>query len=160
MREALRRLWLRRTERERSALYAGAAFIALAIAYAYSWLPVVRERDRLLERVPELRITAQEMNLQAQNLERLRNAARPAARDLKMTIELAVAASGMVLAQSAVTRKSAERVHVAVSSVHVRQWLDCIARLQSSQAVRLESGRILLDERDRVKVEAIFVRLR
>jgi hypothetical protein len=55
MKEALKAFWERRTEGDRSAIAAAVILLSLAIAYAYAWLPVTRERDRLLVRVPELR---------------------------------------------------------------------------------------------------------
>lgn len=151
--------WQQRSGRERSAIGAGALLLSLAIAYAYLWLPVSQERERLLERVPELRIAARDMEHHARELERLRSAARRADRDLKSAIEEAGAASGIALAPGAITQQGADRARVSISAVRLSQWLRCIARLQSAHSTALVSTRIIaLGDGDRVRIEAVLVR--
>jgi len=159
MKEALKAFWGNRSEHDRAAICASAILIALAIAYAYVWLPVTRERDRLLVRMPELRAEVQAMERDAGELDRLRSGARPAARDLKAAIEQAAATSGVALAQGGVEQQSAEHVRVLVLSARAAEAFTFVARLQSAQRVRLENLRMTpLADGDRVKLEAVFAR--
>ena len=159
MREAIRAFWQQRSGRERSILGAGALLLLIAMAYAYLWLPVSRERERLLGRVPELRIAVQDMEHHTRELERLRSAARPADRDLKSAIEEAGAASGIAVAPGAVTQQGADQARVSISAVRASQWLRCIARLQSAHSTALVSTRMIsLGDGDRVRIEAVFAR--
>jgi len=159
MKEALRTFWENRSERDRTAIGAAAILIALAIVYAYVWLPVTRERDRLLVRIPELRAEAQAMESDAGALDRLGSGARPGARDLKTAIEQAAATSRIALSQGGIEQQGAQRVRVLIASVRAAEAFTFVARLQSAQSVLLENLRMTsLADGDRVKLEAVFSR--
>ena len=157
MNAALRRFWDEPTERERAALSAGAALIALAIAYAYVWLPVTRERDRLMTTVPQLREVAQIIERDAQELDRLKVATRPAVRDIKVALEQAATASGLRQALTEINSLGVDRARVVIPSMRRADWFSWVARLQSEHGVGLENVRaVALGGSDAVKVEAVF----
>jgi len=156
MSDVLRRLWAERAERERTSIGSALVLIALAIAYAYAWLPVTRELDRLLVRVPELRAEAQAMDHDIREVQRLKAAARRGG-ELKAAIEQAAAARGIALSPSEIVRQGAEDVRIRIASVRASQLFAWIGQLQSSGVGRLESARLIsLGDSDRVDVEAIF----
>ena len=161
MTEALKTFWRDRSERERNVIGAGAFLLALASAYAYAWLPVTRERDRLLASVPQLRDAAQAMERDAEELDRLKAATRPAPRDIKAAIEQSAAVSGLRPAIAEVAPLGADRARVVIQSVRGADWFSWVARLQTEPSVRLESARVAaLGGGDAVKVEAVFAATR
>jgi len=154
--EALKRLWTERTPGEQATLWIASALLAFGLAYAYLWLPVTRERDRLLVRVPELRGEVQGMDRDARELERLRGALRRT-HDLRTTIEQAAAAAGIQAAPGWVSPQGADRVRVTIPAARPEQAFTWAARTQSAGGVRLESIRVTrLGESDRVRVETVF----
>ena len=155
MNEALKAFWENRTQRDRTAIGAAAILVALAIAYAYAWLPVTRERDRLLVRVPELRVAAQAMERDVRELERLKTSARPTT-GLKTAIQQAVDASRIPAAE--IVQQDSASARVAIPSARAEQALTWVARLQSAPGVRLETIRVSsLGTGDRVRIEAVLV---
>jgi len=154
MKEALKAFWENRTGGDRTAIGAAVILIALAIAYAYVWLPVTRERDRLLVRVPELRAEAQAMEGDARELERLQAITRPTV-GLRTAIRQAADASGIPAAD--IVQKDSAGKRVAISSARAEQALRWVARLQLTHGVRLENLRITtLGDGDQVRIEAVF----
>ena len=156
MKAALRTFWENRPEGDRSAIAVAVILIALAIGYAYVWLPVTRERDRLVVRVPELRADALAMERDARELERLKVMAQPAV-GLRAAIEQAAASSQIPAGGVAIVQQDSASVRVAIASAHAEQALTWIARLQSAAGVRLESIRVSsLGDGDRVRIEAVL----
>ena len=161
MNKALKAFWENRTQRDRTAIGAAAVLVALAIAYAYVWLPVTRERDRLLVRVPELRAEAQALESDARELERLKGISRKSPLDLNAAIEQTAVASGITSPLGEVTAQAMSRARVVIPSVRTAQAFAWIAKLQSAHGVRLESLRLTsLGDGERTRIEAIFAATR
>ena len=156
MKEALKAFWENRTQRDRTAIGAAAILIALAIAYAYVWLPVTRERDRLLARLPELRAEAERMARDVRELEHLKGSRGPAPPELKGAIEQAVAASGIAAAPGAITQQNHE-VRISLPSVPAALAWPLIARLQAERGVRVQSARLTTLGGERLNLEAVLV---
>jgi general secretion pathway protein M len=149
--------WENRTERDRAAIRAAAILIALAIAYAYVWLPVTRERDRLLVRLPELRAEARAMEIDMRELDSLKTVAQPAVA-LRTAIQKAAEASRLPAGAAEIVQQGPATARVAIASARAEQALTWVARLQSVPGVRLESMRLIsLGDGDRVNVEAVLV---
>ena len=157
MKEALKALWENRTQRDRTAIGAAAILIALAIAYAYVWLPVTRERDRLLARLPELRAQAEGMARDVRELEHLRGSRGAAPPELKGAIEQAVAASGIATGPGAITQQNTHEVRISLPSVPAAVAWPLIARLQAERGVRLQSARLTTLGGERLNLEAVLV---
>jgi type II secretory pathway component PulM len=154
----MKAFWENRTERDRTAIGVAAILSALAIAYAYVWLPVTRERDRLLVRVPELRAEARALESDAAELQRLKGIARKPPLDLNAAIEQAAVASG-ITARSGDISQHGESARVSIASAQAARGFSFVARLQSAHGVRLNHLRMTpLSDGDRVKLEAVFVR--
>jgi type II secretory pathway component PulM len=156
MSEALRQLWAERTEREQAVIRSATALLALGLAYAYLWLPVTRERDRLLERVAELRAEAHVMERDALELPRLRSI-RPASVGLRAAILEASAASQLPETALEIFQPESGTIRVVVASSPSQQALAWVARMQSAAGVRIESVRLTsLGNAEGVKTEALL----
>jgi len=153
--ESLIRMWGERTKRESVVIALALILLALALAFAYAWLPVTRERDRLLVRIPELRAEATAMERDARELEKLQTAA-PASIGMRAAIQNASVASRLPDAAFDIVQQDPARVRVAVGSARAEQAFTWVARLQSTAGIRIEHIRVTsLDEGDRVKVQAV-----
>jgi type II secretory pathway component PulM len=154
MNESLQVFWRERSARERALICVAAAAIAVGIAFSYLWLPVTRERGRLVIRVAELRAQAQAMNRDVHELERLRAAARTAP-ELKSAIQKLGPATTSTPPEIVLQDPATARVTIA--SLQADQALTWFARLQSESGARLESARMTaLGSQEYVKVEAIW----
>jgi len=156
--EALRQFFRNRTEHERIALCAGATVIALAIVYAYVWLPVTRQHDRLLASVPQLRAAAQDMKRDASELARLKTLARKPPPDLKAAIEQTAVANGITLPPGSMGLQGATSARVMIPSAPAAQAFAFIAQLQSAHGLKADRLRMTVLADGRVSLEAIFAR--
>jgi type II secretory pathway component PulM len=76
MLERWREWWQGRNTRERALIAAGGPALVVALLWAYVWAPLEADRLRLAAALPTLRVQAQQLALQATDVERLRAAAR------------------------------------------------------------------------------------
>ena len=75
MRERWREWWQARNTRERALIAGGGGALAVALLWAYVWVPLEADRFRLTATLPTLRTQAQQLALQAGEVERLRASA-------------------------------------------------------------------------------------
>ena len=140
MKDALARHWAERTPRERWILIGGAVVLALAILYAYVWLPVARERERLLNALPALRAQANEMRAAALEIQRLR--AAPAAAspitDLKAMLAGLATQRRAIRTAPQMSTEANGRVRVAFASITEKEWQGWIAAA-AERGVRIEA---------------------
>lgn len=152
-------VWRARAPRERLVLAGGAALLVLALAYAYAWLPMQRELAQLREALPQLRVQAEQMQRDAEEVARLR--ARPAASlrggSVAAAVEQRAAASGLREQIETITPQDAGRVRVVLPRVGFDAWLAWIGDLRAAHGVRVESARIESSgEAGMVRVEAVL----
>ena len=154
MSEALKASWADRTGRERAVITFASILGVLTLAYAYIWLPVSRERDRLVVRVPELRAQAQAMESDARELPKLK--ALPSV-ELRTAIQQANAASRIPDTAVEVAQRDSTKVRIALAFPKSDDAFVWLARLQGVPGVRLESIRLVSTAGgDRVRVEAVL----
>ena len=154
MSKALKAFWADRTRRERAVIAFASIAGALALAYAYIWLPVSRERDRLLVRVPELRAAAQAMERDVREMTKLK--VLPSV-EPRTAIQQANAASGIPDSAVDVVRRDSTNVRIALAFPRSDDAFVWLARLQGAAGVRLESIRLVSTAGgDRVRVEAVL----
>ena len=157
MSEAISRFLMARSERERMLVVVASILLGLALTYAYIWLPVSHERDRLLVRVSESQAESLAMEQAAQELAQLR-AIPPQPTGLKGAIEQAISESLAARAPE-IAQYEPTRVRISIASATTSQAFDSVARLQALPGVRVESVRLAsLGDGDRVKIEAVFVK--
>jgi type II secretory pathway component PulM len=159
MTEGLKRLWQSRAPRERAAIVAGAAVVAIVL-YVWLVLSADRARSRLDASVTVLRAQAARLEQHAAEYERLR--ARPPATvsttDLRALVEAQAGAAGLSRAVQRIDTPDASQAQVVLGAVAFADWLDWVAALRSQQ-IRLAACRIeALSAPGMVNVTATLVR--
>jgi general secretion pathway protein M len=159
MKKQLIQFWRSRAPRERVVLAGGSALLALALGFAYGWLPMQRDAAQLRKALPQLRTQAQQLQQDAEEAKRLK--ARPVlAREggsLAAVIEQRATAGGLREQIGSITPQDAGRVRVALPEVAFDAWIGWLGELQASHGVRVESTRIDAgEEPGMVKVEAVL----
>ena len=160
MRDAWQRYWSARSPRERRLIASGAGFLAVAFLYAYLWLPLARDRERLMSDLPRLRAQAQQMRSDAAAITgtRARTSLRPqsASGDLKTALAAFSAAQKNRPAPQVVAEGDA-RTRVTFAAVRADEWITLIGALALEQRMRVESARIeVLDEPGMIKASAVL----
>jgi len=159
MRKRLHEWWQARAPRERAVLAALGVLLA-ALLYAWWVHSAAGARAQLGTRVAELRAQAAQVDLQAQEIDRLR-AAPPAAAsraDLGALLQAEVEAEGLSDALTRIDVVDVAQVQVTFGAVPFAAWLHWVAKLQA-QHVRLDSMRIeALSTPGLVSVSATFAR--
>ena len=154
MSETLRRWWTERVWREQATIWVASVVFVLGFTYAYVWQPVSRERDRLLIRIPELRVEAQAMERDARELDRLIQLSHNTV-NLRAVVENAAGVASLApLVQ--IVAESPSQLRAIIAATTQEQAFRWVARLQATRGVRLESARFTaLADGDHVKVEAL-----
>ena len=155
----MRKLWESRSPRDRViigilAVVVGIALYLLLVQSAY------RARQQLGSSVSVLRAQAQRLEVDANELARVR--AAPAAptpqTDLRTQVQAQAAAAGLARALVRIDARDADQVQVVFGSVAFADWLGWVGTLQA-QHIRLETGRIeALTTPGLVSVTATFTR--
>lgn len=158
MKKELIQFWRSRAPRERVVLAGGSALLVLALGYAYGWLPIQRDAAQLRKALPQLRVQAEQLRQDAQEVARLRG--RPAVAQtgsLAAAIEQRATAAGLREAFEAITPLDAGRVRVVLPEVAFDAWIGWLGELQASHGARVESARIEAGaEQGMVRVEAVL----
>jgi general secretion pathway protein M len=158
MKKQLIQFWRSRAPRERVVLAGGSALLVLALGYAYGWLPIQRDAAQLRKALPQLRVQAEQLRQDAQEVARLRG--RPVvaqAGSLAAAIEQRATASGLRERIEAITPLDAGRVRVVLPDVAFDAWIGWLGELQASHGARVESARIEAGgAQGMVRVEAVL----
>lgn len=144
MKDALMQFWSARAPRERLVLGGGAALLALALGFAYGWLPMQREVSQLRQTLPQLRDQARQLQQDAQEVGRLK--AQPAAvreaGSLLQVVEQRALAGGLRERIASIAPQGVGQVRVVLPRVGFDEWLGWLGELQTRHGVRVESARI------------------
>lgn len=155
----MKRYWDERSPRERSALAGAAAIVGVLLVATLVWLPLERVRTRLAQQVPALRASIATLEIQAQEVQRLR--AMPASPQGPAGTSLAaLAAQGTnELAGARFTALDPKRMQVSASDVAFGALLSWLASAQASQGLRVETAHVeALAAPGRVRAELTLVR--
>ena len=129
----------------------------IALAYAYAWLPVSRERVVLSQSAPELRARLVQMRHEAGEVARLQAVVRPAASDLKSIVEQSAISGGLRKALAEIDADGPGRVRVRMQAVRSSDWFAWVTSLQSEHGIRVETLRLeALEGADMVAAIATF----
>lgn len=112
--------------RTRTIAIVGVATLAVALVFAYAWLPAARGRAALAERVPALNAKLVTMRLQAEEIKRLNtlpapasnNTRAPATRADKSALEATFANGARAIAADA------NSFQVTIQSIAYSTWID------------------------------------
>lgn len=144
MKDTLNQFWSARAPRERLVLGGGAALLALALGFAYGWLPMQREVSQLRQMLPQLRDQARQLQQDAQEVGRLR--AQPAmtreAGSLVLAIEQGAVASGLRERIASIAPQGGGQVRVVLPRIGFDEWLGWLGELQTRYGARVELARV------------------
>jgi general secretion pathway protein M len=153
MKEALRQWWTERSPRERVIVAAGASLVAALVLFLFVYEPIDAERLRLRERVPQLKLTLQKMQAQAEQVKSVQS--RPKSASLEVALKETAAQSG--LANANIALDGPDRARVSFASVEFNRWIQWTGRLQTERAIRIESAQVeALREPGMAKINALL----
>lgn len=154
MKEAIYQWWTERSQRERVIVVFGTSLVAALVLWLGVYQPIDAERQRLSERVPQLRATLQKMQAQAEQVQSVQSRPKPAS--LEIALEEAATQSG--LANANIAADGPDRARASFTSVEFNKWIQWAGRLQAERAIRIESAQVeALPEPGMVKVTAVLV---
>ena len=141
MLERLREWWLARNTRERAFIASGGAALVVALLWAYVWVPLEADRVRLAAAMPTLRAQAQQVALQAADVERLRAAAgaRGNAAPSQPAIEETLKTAGLGAGVTGVAMLAGGRVQVNLDIVPFDALVRAIGQLMESHGLAVET---------------------
>lgn len=114
-----------------------AVIVAVVVGYAFVWLPVMREHDRLVQRLPQLQAQLRAMQSQADELRRI--SALPVSTD-KGGATTDAAALQTTFGPSARISVSPDRTfRVQIPKQPYAQWWDRLAEAQGRHGLQLKS---------------------
>lgn len=160
MLERWREWWQGRNTRERALIVMGGAALAVALLWAYVWVPLEADRVRLVAALPTLRAQAQQLALQAADVERLRAAARTrgGAAPSQPAIEETLKAAGLGAGVTGVAMLGSGRVQVNLGVVSFDALVRAIAQLAESHGLAVETIALkATGEPGRVRVETLVL---
>ncbi len=159
MKDTLVQFWRSRAPRERLILAGGSALLALALIYAYAWLPIQREVVQLRQALPQLRVQARQLAQDAEEVGRLKKQPPPSqvGEPLADVVAQRALASGLRERIESITLQGAGQVRVILPRVAFDDWVTLLGGLQTDHGVRVDSIRIQAgDEAGMVSVEAVL----
>ena len=157
MKEMFTRYWTDRTPRERWVLGGGLALLVVAFIYAYLWLPMARERERLMFELPKLRMQLQEMRADSGSIGRLRANGKTAPADVKAALSNYSAGEQGRRLTPQVSAEANGRLRVSLASVVATEWLAWIGALSAQPGLRIDAVQIdALGAPGMVKASAIL----
>ena len=133
---SLAHAWRSRPQRERHALAAAAAIVAVMLAAALVWLPLERMRTRLAAELPRLRASVVALERDAAEARRLRAIAP--------TAEASPASRAVPreLAGAQLTTPDEKHVRLRGDDLAFTALLEWLAAAQAGNGLRVESARI------------------
>ncbi|HEX8010152.1 MAG TPA: type II secretion system protein GspM [Casimicrobiaceae bacterium] len=154
-REAIAQWWHLRSQREKRALAALSAAIALALAWLVVWQPLLADSDRLARRLPADRAALADARRASDEIVGLaRAAAAPAPSDPRAALDGVLAARNLGKAATAIERIDNDRLRVTFDTIGfdgLTALLDALQRDAHLRAVevvataRVEAGLVRAD---------------
>jgi type II secretory pathway component PulM len=159
--ERVRQWWGAREARERGVIAVAAAALAVAVLWAYVWVPIAADRVHLVEALPRLRAAAQGVAREATEVEQLRAAARArgASPPPQAAIEETLKSSGLGDGYTGVTALGDGRVQVNLRAVPFDALARIVAQLAETQGLAVERLALKASgEPGKVQVETLVLR--
>lgn len=160
MKEKFQQFWKQSSPRERWLIGGGFGLLLAAVLFFYVLQPVVRDRQKLRASLPQLRVNAERMRLDAAEVTRLRTL--PSSSSLPNGgIRGAVEASAEVFKlRDSISQASVEgegRISIAMTTVPFDSWVRWLGHLQEQYRIRLESCRVeALPQPGMVRIKAVL----
>jgi type II secretory pathway component PulM len=159
MKEKFLAFWHSRNPREQKILASGTLLLVLALLYAYVWLPMNQQRERLRQQVPVMAGQLAQMKAQAREIGELSASAATAQRGaVADLLNQSAAPAGVKGELTQVTSLAPDRAQVTLNSIAFDKWLGWVKILQTQYALRIESAQIAAaSEPGMVRVQAVLV---
>lgn len=156
MKENFAQFWQQRTPAERRTIAIGGTLLAIALLYAFIWHPLMQERQRLRAALPQLRAAAAQMQLQAAEINHLRNLP-PKSFNNNMRNALEYMSAHSAIGSLSISTLDSDRARVSFDAVAFDSWIEWVKMLQAEQGVRVESAEVFaLAEPGMVKIQAVL----
>ena len=154
----MREWWRARAPRERLVYGVGASALLIASLWAYVWLPLQSDRERLAAALPKLRAQAAETVRESAEVERLRTAARGRGAVPQGAIEDVMKAAGFGDSYAGVSPLGEGRVQVNLRTVPFDELVRALVSLGEGQGVTVESVALKAVGEGKVQVESLVLR--
>jgi general secretion pathway protein M len=157
MQEHLKQFWQQRNPDERRTLRIGGIVLAIALLYAFVWYPLSQGQQRLRNTLPQVRAAAAQIQLQAQEVSRLRSLPpKAASNNLRSAVDAATARSS-IGAPAEFLPLDAGRARIIFNNAIFDRWIEWVKFLQLEQSIRVETADITaLTEPGMVKIQAVL----
>jgi type II secretory pathway component PulM len=158
MRERWREWWQARNTHERALIVGGGGALAVALLWAYVWVPLEADRSRLTATLPTLRTQAQPLALQAGEVERLRTSGRGGTAPSQSAIEHTSKSAGLGAGVVNISMLGGGRVQVNLDVVPFDTLVGMIAQLAESHGLAVETIALnAVGEPGKVRVETLVL---
>ncbi|MDO8349951.1 MAG: type II secretion system protein M [Gallionella sp.] len=134
--------WDARPLGERRAILIGASFALPLLAYFLLWQPAHDAVGKLHEKLPQLRIQAEQMRRAGTQVEEIRHRPQLAVMDalaVKTAVEESASRHQLRDALTTLIPQEPNGVRLTVTSVSFEKWLIWLRELQSAQHIRVDS---------------------
>ncbi|MEP7157068.1 MAG: type II secretion system protein GspM [Betaproteobacteria bacterium] len=133
----LRQRWQRLEARQQRIFGGGAALLLLALLFAYVWLPAMRDRDRLIARLPQLRAQLVQMQIQADEIQQLN--ATTALTPVPVVAPDTAALQNIFGDGARVTPDANRALRVVIPKISYAMWWDRVVDVQSRYQLQIAS---------------------
>jgi type II secretory pathway component PulM len=137
------RYWQNLLPRERWIIAGGGGVLVVALLYAYLWLPLHQQRQKLQEVLPRMRLQATQLQTARDEVLRLKAQVGAGARSnlpLQQALTASATAQGLTLLKVDVTGEHSAML--VLDNVAFDDWLRWLHLLQTQQGLHLVAGDI------------------
>ena len=156
MKSAWTHYWQNLLPRERWIIAGGGGLLCLALLYAYLWLPLHQQRQKLQASLPQLRIQAMQLQTARDEVLRLKIQVGTVARQilpLQQALTTSAAAQGLTLQK--VEMSGEHSALLLLENVAFDDWLRWLNVLQTQHGLHLLTAEISrIEQAGRVTIQA------
>jgi len=160
MKERFQQFWQQASPRERWLIGGGFGLFLVAVLVFYVWQPVVRDRQKLRVILPQLRVNAEQLHLNAAEvvgLKTLPSSASLPNGGIRGAVEESAAAFKLRDSMNQVSVEGDGRISISMATVPFDNWVRWIGHLQEQYRIRLESCRVeALPQPGMVRIKAVL----
>ena len=141
MKSDLTRYWQNLLPRERWIIAGGGGVLVVALLYAYLWLPLHQQRQKLQEILPRMRVQAAQLQAARDEVLRLKAQVGTGARSslpLQQELNASATAQGLTLLKVDMTGENSAML--VLESVAFDDWLRWLHLLQTQKGLHLVTG--------------------
>ncbi|GAO34651.1 general secretion pathway protein M [Sulfuricella sp. T08] len=160
MKERVQQFWMQASPMERWLIGGGFGLLLVVVLVFYVWQPLVHDRQKLRANLPQLRVSAEQMRLNAAEVVRLKtlpSSASMANGGIRGAVENSAAAFKLRDSLSQVSVEGDGRISITMATVPFDNWVRWLGHLQEQYRIRLESCRVeALPQPGMVRIKAVL----